>query len=98
MSNDKDQITEHTNLLCGRKVPTSLYKSVRERVVKRYSELEFGKPYKLKKICGEPYWSGLGNQNTNAGLIMADLVDRQLVPYFFISERDEKPLWYCLKP
>jgi hypothetical protein len=79
---------EYTVLWCGRSVPTSLYRSVRDRVLERASELEFGKPYKLKKICGEPYWSGLGNQNTNAGLIMADLVDKQLVPYFFISERD----------
>jgi len=89
---------ERTILQCGRSVPTALYKSVRKRVEKRYSELEFGRPYTLRMICGEPYWSGLGSQKTNAGLVMADLVDLQLVPYFFISERDAKPLWYCLEP
>jgi len=94
MSND----IEHTVLLCGRCVPTSLYKSVRGRVEKRYSELQFNKPYKLEKICGETYWSGLRNYKNVAGWIMADLVDRQLVPYFFISERDAKPLWYSVKP
>ena len=90
--------TEYTVLLCGRKVPAALYKSVRKHVEKRYSELELGKPYILKKICGEPYWSGLGNLKTNAGLVMADLVDRGLVRYFIISDRDAKPLWYCLIP
>jgi hypothetical protein len=87
-----------TVLQCNRSVPTPLYKSVRERVEKRYSELELVRPYTLKMICGELYWSGLGNLKTNAGLVMADLVDEQLVPYFFISERDAPLLWYCLKP
>ena len=86
-----------TDLRCGRKVPTSLYKSVHNRVLKRAPELKLGKPYTLRKICDEPYWSGLHNQKTNAGLCMADLVDRQLVPYLFASDRDEKPLWYWLK-
>jgi hypothetical protein len=90
--------TEITSLLCGRSVPTSLYKSVRDRVEKRYSKLEHGIPYTLKMICGEPYWPRLRNLKTNAGLIMADLVDRQLVPYLFVSERDAKPLWYRLEP
>ena len=98
MSNDNNQNTEYTVLRCGRSVPTSLYKSVRERVEKRHSELKLGRPYELKKICGAQYWSGLGNYKTQAGLVMADLVDEQLVPYFFISERDSKPLWYSLKP
>ena len=89
--------TEFTVLRCGRKVPTSLYKSVQKRVLERAPGLEHGVPYTLKMICGEQYWSGLHNQKTNAGLCMADLVDRQLVPYLFASDRDEKPLWYWLK-
>ena len=88
--------TEYTVLLCGRRVPTSLYKSVRERVLERASELVPGKPYTLKMICGDRYWSGLGNYNTSAGLVMADLVDRQLVPFLFASERDATLLWYWL--
>jgi hypothetical protein len=92
------EITEFTFLLCGRTVPTSLYKSVRDRVLERASELELGIPYTLKMICGEQYWNGLHSYKTYAGLVMADLVDQQLVPYFFASERDAKPLWYRLKP
>jgi hypothetical protein len=89
---------EYTMLLCGRSVPSSLYKSICKRIQDRLSELECGRPYTLRMICGEGYWSGLGTYKNQAGLVMADLVDRQLVPYFFISERDAKPLWYCLKP
>ena len=91
-------IVEYTVLLCGRSVQTSLYTSVRKRVEKRASELELGIPYPLEMICGEQYWSGLRNFKTSAGLIMADLVDKQLVPYFFASKRDARPLWYRLKP
>ena len=90
--------TEYTVLLCGRKVPTSLYNSVHNRVLKSVPELERGIPYTLKMICGEPYWSGLSNFKTNAGLVMADLVDRQIGPFLFASERDAKPLWYRLEP
>jgi hypothetical protein len=49
-------------------------------------------------ICGEQYWSGLRGYKTFAGLIMAELVDEQLMPFLFASERDAKPLWYRLKP
>jgi hypothetical protein len=91
-------IAEFTLLLCGKTVPTSLYKSLHKHVQKRAPELVPGKPYTLKKICDELYWSGLGNYKTNAGLCMADLVDRQLVPYIFAGDRDDKPLWYWLKP
>jgi len=93
-----NNIVEYTVLLCGRSVPTSLYESIHKRVLKRKSVLELGVPYTLKMICGEPYWPGLHNQKTNAGLVMADLVDRELVPFLFASERDAKPLWYRLKP
>jgi hypothetical protein len=31
-------------------------------------------------------------------MIMAELVDLDLVPYQFASDRDEKPLWYWFKP
>ncbi|MEN8206868.1 MAG: hypothetical protein ABFS24_12770 [Pseudomonadota bacterium] len=89
---------EITTLLCGRTVPTLLYLSVRDRVLERAPELEYGIPYTLKMICGERYWNGLGTYKTQAGLAMADLVDEQLVPYLFASERDAKPLWYRLKP
>ena len=89
---------EYTLLLCGRSVPTSLYKSVHKHVLERATELMPGKPYKLSKICGEQYWYGLGSYNTQAGLVMADLVDRQLVPFLFAGDRDDKPLWYWLKP
>ena len=92
MSDDK------TVLLCGRSVPTSLHKSVFDRVLKRVPELEHGIPYPLEMICGEQYWVGLGKLKRTAGQVMADLVDRQLVPYFFASKRDAKPLWYRLKP
>ena len=88
---------EYTALCCGRRVPAALYKSVRKRVEERVPELESGRPYTLRMICGEPYWSGLGNYNTSAGLAMADLVDRQLVPFLFASERDATLLWYWLK-
>ena len=98
MSNDKNQSGEFTLLLCGRRVPTSLYKSLHRRVLKRAPELVPGRPYKLRKICEEQYWRGLGNYYTQAGLVMADLVDRQLVPFLFASDRDERPLWYWLAP
>ena len=98
MSNDKNQSIEYTVLLCGRKVPTSLYKSVQKHVLKRASELEHGKPYTLRMICGDQYWSGLHKLKTNAGLVMADLVEKQLVPFLFASERDAKPLWHWLNP
>ena len=91
-------ITEFTVLLCGRSVPTSLYRSVRKRALERVPELEPGRPYKARVVCGEQYWSGLGNYYTMGGLVMADLVDRQLVPYIFASDRDDKPLWYWLEP
>jgi hypothetical protein len=90
--------TEITVLLCGRSVPTSLYRSLHKHVLERAPELVPGKPYPLKKICDEHYWNGLHGYKTYAGLVMADLVDEQLVPYFFASERDAKPLWYRLKP
>ena len=88
---DKPEITA---LRCGRSVPTSLYKSVQKRILDRASEVEPGRPYTLKMICGEKYWSGLGTYKTQAGLVMADLVDDRLVPFLFASERDAKPLWY----
>lgn len=91
-------MTEYTLLRCGRTVPTALYKSVRKRVEERVPELESGRPYTLRMICGEQYWSGLGGYKTHAGLIMAELVDEQLVSYQFASERDAKPLWYWLEP
>lgn len=87
---------EYTVLRCGRCVPTSLYNSVRKQVEKRAPELALGIKYTLRMICGEKYWSGLHNQKTAAGQVMADLVDGQLVPFLFASERDAKPLWYCL--
>ena len=90
--------TDYTILRCGRRVPTSLYISVINRVMDRHAELELGIPYTLKMICGEQYWPGLGPLRTAAGWIMAELVDEDLVPYFFASERDAKPLWYRLKP
>jgi hypothetical protein len=90
--------TEYTDLLCGRSVQTSLYKSVYKRVLERVPGLVPGRPYKLSKICGDQYWHGLGTQYTQAGRVMADLVDRELVPFLFASERDDKPLWYWLKP
>lgn len=89
---------ERTVLRCGRSVPTSLYKSVRDRVQKSSAELQPCKPYTLKMICREQYWSGLYGCKTSAGLIMAELVEKQLVPFLFASERDAKPLWYWLKP
>ena len=89
---------EYTRLLCGRRVPTWLYNSVRGRVEKRAPELKRGRPYKLSMICGEQYWSGLRNYKNAAGWIMADLVDRQLVPFLFAGDRDDKPLWYWLAP
>ena len=89
---------EYTDLLCGRSVPTALYKSVHKRALERAPELELGIPYTLKMICGEPYWARLGTYKTQAGLVMADLVDKELVPFLFASERDAKPLWYRLKP
>ena len=94
MSND----TEYTRLLIGRPVLTSLYQSVQRRVLARAPELDHGRPYRLRKICGEQYWHGLGTQYTEAGRVMADLVERQLVPFLFASDRDEKPLWYWLEP
>jgi len=89
---------ENTDLLCGRSVPTSLYNSIHKRVLERAPELVPGRPYTLKLICGDHYWQGLGSYKTQAGLVMADLVDRQLVPFDFVSERDAKPLWYGLAP
>ena len=89
-------IVEYTVLRCGRSVPTSLHNSVREQVEKRAPELALGIKYTLRMICGEKYWSGLHNQKTAAGLIMADLVDGQLVPFLFAGERDARPLWYWL--
>jgi hypothetical protein len=90
--------TEITVLLCGRSVPSSLSRSVHKRVEERVPELVPGRPYTLKMICGDQYWHGLGNYNTQAGLVMADLVDRQLVPYLFAGDRDDKPLWYWINP
>lgn len=98
MSDDKNQSIEYTILRCCRSVPTSLYKSVRKRVLERYSELQNCIPYTLRMICGEPYWSGLRNYKNAAGWIMADLVEEQRVPFLFASERDAKPLWYRLRP
>ena len=90
--------TDNTILRCGRRVPTSLYRSVLYRVLDRHAELELGIPYTLKMICGKQYWSGLGPLRNAAGWIMAELVDEGLVPYLFASERNAKPLWYRLKP
>ena len=59
-------IVEYTVLRCGRCVPTSLYNSVHNRVLKSAPGLEHGVPYTLKMICGEPYWSGLSNFKTQA--------------------------------
>ena len=87
-----------TDLCCGRRVPTSLYISVINRVMDRHAELKPGIPYTLKMICGESYWNGLGSLRNAAGWLMAELVDAELVPYLFASERDAKPLWYRLKP
>ena len=89
---------EYTLLRCGRTVPTWRYKSLRNHVQKRAPKLEPCKPYNLRKICGKQYWASLGGFKTFAGIIMAELVDRQLVPYRFASDRDEKPLWYWLEP
>jgi hypothetical protein len=89
---------EYTVLHCGRTVPTWLYKSLLAHVLKRADELEPCRPYNLRRICGHQYWSGLRGFKTFAGIIMAELVDLQLVPYQFASDRDEKPLWYCLAP
>ena len=91
-------IVEYTVLRRGRSVPTSLYNSVRKQVEKRTPELYQDIKYTLRMICGEKYWSGLHNQKTAAGLVMADLVDGQRVPFLFASERDANPLWYWLKP
>ena len=91
-------IIEYTVLRCGKCVPASLYKSVRKQVVKRAPELALGIKYSHRMICGEEYWTGLHNHKTVAGLIMADLVERQLVPFLFASNRDARPLWYWLKP
>ena len=90
--------TDYTKLRCGRRVPTSLYRSVLYRVLDRHAVLELGIPYTLKMICGKQYWSRLGPLRNAAGWIMAELVDEGLVPYLFASERNAKPLWYRLKP
>jgi hypothetical protein len=91
-------VIERTLLRCGRTVPTWLYKSLLAHVLKRADVLEPCRPYNLRKICGHRYWSGLRGFKTFAGIIMAELVDQELVPFRFASERHEKPLWYWLKP
>lgn len=98
MANNKNHDIKYTRLQCGRFVPTWLYKSVHNHVLERADELEICTPYKLNMICGKHYWDGLGGYKTHAGLIMAELVDLQRVPFDFASERDAKPLWYRLKP
>lgn len=98
MANNKYQPTELVLLGCGRTVPAWLYKSLRDHVLMRADELEPCRPYPLRMICGKHYWDPLQGYKTHAGLIMADLVDRQLVPFLFASERDAKPLWYWLEP
>ena len=89
---------EYRVLRCGRTVPASLYKSMRQRVLRRARQLVICTPYTAKMICGSDYWYGLGGYKTHAGLVMADLVDQELVPFAFASERDAKPLWYRLVP
>ena len=89
---------ERKRLRCGRTVPLWLYKSLLAHVLKRADELEPCRPYNLRNLCGQQYWSGLHGFKTFAGIIMAELVDNQLVPFRFASERHEKPLWYWLEP
>ena len=89
---------EFTVLRCGRTVPTSLYKSLLAHVLKRADELEPCRPYNLRNLCGQQYWSGLHGFKTFAGIIMAELVEQERVPFLFASERHEKPLWYWLEP
>ena len=98
MSDDDFRCNDFTLLLCGRFVPTWRYESLHDHVRRRRSELEPCRPYNLRKVCGEQYWSDLGGFKTFAGIIMAELVDQGLVPYRFASERHEKPLWYWIEP
>lgn len=98
MTASNNQCTEFTVLRCGRTVPTWLYESLLKRVRTRAPELEPCRPYKLSMICGEDYWSGLRRFKTFAGIIMAEFVDEQRVPYRFASDRKEKPLWYWIEP
>ena len=98
MSNTDLRCNDITLLRCGREVPAWRYISLRDHVRRRRSELEPCRPYNLRRICGEQYWSGLGGFKTFAGIIMAELVDLELVPYSFASGRHEKPLWYWIEP
>ena len=98
MSDDKNRTVEYMVLRCGRTVPAWLYKWVFRHVLKQAGGLEACRPYTLKMICRDPYWSRLGKYRTSAGLIMAELVDLERVPYTFAGERTDKPLWYRLKP
>ena len=92
-----EQIIEYTVLRSGRVVPTSRYQSLRDHVGSRVSVLEPCRPYTLKMICGDTYWSRLGGFRTFAGMIMAELVEDGLVPYQFASNRYDKPLWYWIE-
>ena len=97
MTASNNQCTEFTLLRCGRTVPTWRYNSLRDHVRRRVAELVPCRPYNLRKVCGEQYWSSLGGFKTFAGIIMAELVEQGLVPYQFASDRDEKPLFYWIE-
>ena len=94
----KKSAASRKKVLCGRTVPIWLYTAIRDRVLKRLPELVPCRPYTLKMICGEQYWSGLRGFKTFAGLVIAELVDLEHVPYQFASDRDAKPLWYWIEP
>lgn len=96
MSGTNKQDIDCKVLRCGRTVPTWLYQSLLAHVLMRADELEPCRPYNLRRICGESYWSGLRGYKTFAGIIMAELVDQGRVPFRFASGRHEKPLWYWL--
>ncbi len=67
--------------LGGKKLSMDLMNLVRKQVELRMTALEHGRPYTLRQICGEEFWSQLKKGEPNkAGECMAYMIEQKTLP------------------
>ena len=82
----------------GKKLSMDLMNLVRKQVEQCITKLKHDKPYTLRQICGEEFWSQLKKGEPNkAGECMVYMTEQNTLPLTFVGKTGSNDKLYQLK-
>jgi hypothetical protein len=82
----------------GKKLSMDLMNLVRKQVELNITTLKHGKPYTLRRICGEEFWSQLNKGEPNkAGECMVYMTEQNTLPLTCVGKTGSNDKLYQLK-